>query len=136
MPAGTCDPATRGQAFSVLQLAVANGDVMLTIRFGWDGVSVRPNCDGPLINGTGVASNRWAVQAQNLSQTTYYAHTIRKNGQLARYTLGPGATGNVTVAQASANGYTAASDFGSLSMSTDPNPPAELVQAAKAAAKG
>lgn len=37
MPAGTCDPATRGEAFNVLQLSVANGDVTVTVRYGWDG---------------------------------------------------------------------------------------------------
>lgn len=68
MPTGTCDPATRGDAFNAvtLELPLPNqsGSVLVDIRFGWDGVSVRPDCDGPVSrirtrnNGTQTA---WAL---------------------------------------------------------------------------
>ena len=39
MPVGTCDPATRSQPYNVIQIAEGNGDVFITIRYGWDGRS-------------------------------------------------------------------------------------------------
>ena len=52
MPIGTCDPATRGDTFNATQLEKPlpnlSGSVLVDIRWGWDGVSVRPNCDGPV----------------------------------------------------------------------------------------
>ncbi len=52
MPIGTCDPATRGQAYNAVTLEKpapnGSGSVLIDIHFGWDGVSVRPNCNGPV----------------------------------------------------------------------------------------
>jgi hypothetical protein len=193
MPVGTCDPATRGELFNVRQIAKANGDVQLTVRFGWDGRPVAGvgivsgsaaltaptgsftaedlgrgitgtgipagalitavvsgssaamdvpatatgsitatvgsarnspgGCDGPLVNGTGPASNRWAVRAESTSGVPWYAHTTRKNGQPVTYTLNPGQVVNVSAQQAAAGGYTLASDFGGLDLTTDPTHP-------------
>lgn len=124
MPAGTCDPATRGEAFNVQELSVANGDVTLTVRYGWDGVSTRETgCDGPLINGTGPAANRWAIRAVNNSATTYYAHTVGRRGQPRRYTLAAGATETVGATAAANAGYETIGDIESLTISSSPNPP-------------
>lgn len=125
MPIGTCDPATRGDAFNVQELSVANGDVTLTVRYGWDGVSTRETgCDGPLVNGTGPASNRWAIQAvNNTAGTTYYAHTVGKRGQPRVVTLDPGVTAKYTAQQAANNGFETISDLENLTLSTSPNPP-------------
>ena len=120
MPAGTCDPATRGDAFNVSQLAVGNGDVFVTIRFAWDGTSVRPDCDGPLVNGTGQVSNRWAVSYLNAGQTTYYMHTTGKNGVARTLRLDPGASGTLTAQQAASQGYVNASDCVNLTLTTEP----------------
>lgn len=121
MPAGTCDPATRGDAFNVMQLAVGNGDVMVTIRYGWDGVSTRATgCDGPLVNGTGLAANRWAVQFQNLGATTYYLHTVGRNGTPHVFTLNGGASGTLTAAQAATQGFVNRSDCDDLELTTTP----------------
>ena len=56
MPIGTCDPASRGESYNELDLAVAlpdgSGQVLITCRYTWDGVSTRyvaPGCDGPVI---------------------------------------------------------------------------------------
>ena len=120
MPTGTCDPATRGQAFNVLQLAIGNGDVFVTIRYGWDGVSTRDTgCDGPLVNGTG-SGNVWAVSYTNAGQTTYYMHTVGKNGQARTLTLNPGASGTLTKTQAASAGYVNRSDCDDLSLTTEP----------------
>lgn len=121
MPAGTCDPATRGDLFNVLQMAVGNGDVMVTIRYGWDGTSTRDTgCDGPLVNGTGPASNRWAVAYQNLGGTTYYLHTTGRNGQPHTFTLGPGASGTLTAQQAASQGFATRLDCDDLTLTTTP----------------
>lgn len=65
MPIGTCDPATRGDAFNTMELAGGvNASVVVTVRFGWDGVSVRPDCDGPVrdlrVRNTGTDTH-WAL---------------------------------------------------------------------------
>lgn len=53
MPIGTCDPATRGEAYNEVALEYPlpnrSGSVLAEIRYEWDGVSVRPDCDGPII---------------------------------------------------------------------------------------
>ena len=52
MPVGTCDPASRGEAFNVMALEKpapnGSGAVLTEVRYGWDGVSVKPGCDGPV----------------------------------------------------------------------------------------
>ena len=122
MPVGTCDPASRGELFNVFEQAQGgSGEVLLTVRYGWDGVSNREGgCDGPLVNGSGPASNRWAVRAQNTGSVTYYAHTVTKSGQPRTYTLVAGATETVTAAQAANNGYGLRSDFDELVLTTEP----------------
>lgn len=168
MPVGTCDPATRGDPYNVTQLAVADGTVMVTIRYGWDGTSTRtgqqytvqavdtldsiatqfgvtvadltdwndlpdttvtagqvlavsrPGCDGPLVNGTGQASNRWAVSYTNAGQTTWYMHTVGKRGQPRVLTLAPGVSGTLTAQQAANAGYATISDCYDLSLTTTP----------------
>lgn len=67
-PSGTCDPATRGQTYNQVTLEIplpnGSGSVLIDSRFGWDGTSVRPNCDGPTqsirTRNTGTQS-AWAV---------------------------------------------------------------------------
>lgn len=118
MPAQqSCDPAAYGRTFNVLMLDVQG--VSIEVRWNWDGVSVYPECDGPLVN-SGSGPNRYAIRVVNPTGNTFYAHTTRKNGQPATYTLNPGQTVNITAAQASSNGYTKISDFADLSLSTTP----------------
>lgn len=120
MPVGTCDPATRGDPYNVLQLAVGNGDVFVTIRYGWDGVSTRETgCDGPLVNGTG-GGNVWAISYLNAGQTTYYMKTVGRNGQPRTLTLNPGASGTLTKNQAASAGYVNVSDCDNLTLTTTP----------------
>jgi hypothetical protein len=62
MPIGTCDPASRGEQWNVMEMQVPIGDGVVRIwcQYGWDGVSQRPDCDGPLnalrVSNTGTAS--------------------------------------------------------------------------------
>lgn len=120
MPIGTCDPATRGDPYNVIQLAVGNGDVMVTIRYDWDQISTRDTgCDGPLVNGTGIG-NTWAVAYVNAGETTYYMHTTGRNGQSRTFTINPGANGTITKSQAAAQGYVNRSDVDNLTLTTEP----------------
>jgi hypothetical protein len=52
VPIGTCDPASRGDAYNQVAEEVplpnGSGSVLIDGRWDWDGVSVRPNCDGPV----------------------------------------------------------------------------------------
>src|SRR5580765_5514442 len=54
MPIGTCDPATRGEAFNEDTVEQPNpngsGSVLANIRWDWDGVSQKPTCNGPVIS--------------------------------------------------------------------------------------
>lgn len=53
MPIGTCDPASRGDAYNQLAMEVpapdSSGSVLVDCHYGWDGVSVRPTCNGPVL---------------------------------------------------------------------------------------
>jgi hypothetical protein len=121
MPAGTCDPATRGEPYNVQQMSKGNGKVTITVRYGWDGVSVKETgCDGPLINGTGVVANRWAVQVVNNDTVPWWVHTIGKRGQPRNYQFDAGSTTKFTANQAGNNGYDTISDFDSLTLTTSP----------------
>jgi len=72
MPSGTCDPASRGEASNQLTVEVPNpngsGAVLIDIRYGWDGVSVRPNCEGPVLS----------LRTRNLSNSTAWANLPNK----------------------------------------------------------
>jgi hypothetical protein len=46
----SCDPGVGN--YNVTQLSKDNGRAMITIRSTWDGVSVWPNCDGPIVDVT------------------------------------------------------------------------------------
>lgn len=47
MPQGTCDPGL--SLFNETVLSKDNGRVTITIRWSWDGVSVWPDCTGPIV---------------------------------------------------------------------------------------
>lgn len=69
MPIGTCDPASRGDAFNITETAEGGGDILITIRWGWDGVSTRETgCDGPIQD----------IRVRNVSTITYYAQLPNK----------------------------------------------------------
>jgi len=123
MPVGTCDPASRGDAFNSLTLSMGNGNVTVEVRYGWDGVSTRDTgsgCDGPLVNGTGVQSNRWAIRVTNNDTISWYVRTIGRRGQPHNIEFTPGSVTTYTATQASNAGYDSFSDFAELTLSTSP----------------
>lgn len=92
MPApGTCDPATRGEAFNETALEYplpdGTGSVLIVIRYGWDNVSVRPECDGPVIS----------IHTRNTGASTAWAILINKKKGNPWVQVDPGT--DVTVAQ-------------------------------------
>ena len=97
MPNGTCDPATRGDAFNIMELAAgSNASVVVTVRYGWNGTSVKPNCDGPVkdlrVRNTGAATH-WALLPAKKNGDLWVAipagtdSTISSPGQLANLGL-------------------------------------------------
>jgi hypothetical protein len=121
MPIGTCDPASRGAAFNEMALSQGEGKVTIDIRYGWDGVSTKETgCEGPLVNGTGPAANRWAVRVTNSDTQSWYVHTLGKRGQPRDYEFAAGTVTTFTANQASNNGFATISDFEELLLTTSP----------------
>lgn len=119
MPEGTCDPASRGQAYNETSMAQGyNGEVQITFRFGWDGVSVRPDCVGPVT---------YILGTNNSTTTTYYAHMKGRRNNPITISLAPGETKEETNRQRIRNlGLETNQDVEGLSITTDPNPPPDL----------
>lgn len=117
MPAGTCDPASRGMAYNEGTYAVDNGAVVVTYRYGWDGTSTIDSdtgCVGPMLLLSG--SNRSAV--------TYYAHFQGRKGTWRRVQLNPGQTVTYDkTGQLKQAGFNDNTDLDGLRITTDPNPP-------------
>lgn len=119
-PPGSCDPASRGDAYNVTEMAVANGLVDIIARYGWDGVSTRETgCDGPFVNGTG-AGNKWAIQVTNNDTVSWFVNTVGKRGQPRHLELLPGVVNQYTATQAANNGYQTISDLDTLSITQTP----------------
>lgn len=84
MPSGTCDPASRGDAYNQVAEEVpapdGSGSVLIDCRFGWDGVSVMPNCDGPT----------QSIRTRNTSSQTAWASLPNKKSGSAWIQIDPG----------------------------------------------
>lgn len=119
MGTGTCDPASRGDSYNSQTLSMGNGQVTIDIRYGWDGVSVLPDCEGPLVNGSG-SGNVWAIRVTNNDSVSWWVHTIGKRGQPRNIQFTPGSVTTYTKNQAASNGYDTISDFAELTLTTSP----------------
>jgi hypothetical protein len=118
----TCDQAARGLPYNTMGLYEDLGGgvtLQITVRWTWDGVSVWPDCDGPLANGSG-SVGKWAVQAVNTGTGPAYLHTAKKDGTPVTFTLNAGQTQNITAAQAANFGYSVLTDFGNMTLTTTP----------------
>jgi hypothetical protein len=102
MPLGTCDPASRGQAYNEFETAFYGGAVIVKGRYGWDGVSTKATgCDGPLLR----------LQGINTSPTnTYWAWFLGRNGQARSIQMAPGFNQVVQGATLANNGFVNYSD--------------------------
>jgi hypothetical protein len=117
MPIGTCDPATRGQTNNMAEVDFTFDDqvlVKLIILFGWDGVSVKPNCDGPLTS----------IQGINLSATaTYYGWFLSKSGTARSITMPPGFNQTIINPQLRNQGFRNYSDTDGIDVTDSPISP-------------
>ena len=97
MPAGTCDPATRGEPYNQLFQAVANGEVEIEVRYGWDGPRSAPNVQltngsptitraagglqdtdqGRTISGTGIPAGALIAAVVSATQATMSANATQ-----------------------------------------------------------
>lgn len=102
MPAGTCDPASRGATYNEFEVDWFEGAVVIKGRFGWDGVSTKATgCDGPLSQLTGINTT---------PDTTYYAWFLGKNGVARSIQMPPGFNQTVTNPQLRNQGFRNYSD--------------------------
>lgn len=101
---GSCDPSP--EPFNIIEYADNNGLVVITVRWSWDGVSVYPDCDGPIQDITAVNNGTvpWTIQAPSL-----------RNGKTGRtFSLNPGQTVTVSGNKLSQAGLSLASDVGEI----------------------
>lgn len=118
MPGGTCDPASLGYTFwETSQAQGPNGEVLVTFRYGWDGVSVKPNCIGPVSY----------VKGTNTGSVTYYVHMKGRRGNPVTISLAPGETKEEDRRQQLRNlGLNTNEDIEGLTITDSPTLPADL----------
>lgn len=103
MPKGSCDPGPGN--VNTLELAKGNGTVSITVHYGWDGTSVVPNCDGPIVD----------IRLRNLGNDTWIVQL--PNGRLAKNRpILPGTDQTFTGAQAASIGLETAADIAGLTL--------------------
>jgi hypothetical protein len=106
------------------------GPVNVKYRYGWDGTSTRETtgCVGSLIQGTGVASNRWAIRVENTSPTaTWYVHFSGRKGAPKVIDVPPGFVGAFNVAQSASRGFADSTDVEGLRITQSSTPPSDLI---------
>lgn len=112
MPIGTCDPATRGDAYNSFELVI-NG-VAIWGRYGWDGVSTRETgCDGPLIR----------IWARNDAPTVKYAWFEGRRGQPKSIQIPVGYDGSLSAAQLAQRGFESKQDIEGLTITDSADVP-------------
>ena len=111
MPIGTCDPASRGAAYNEFDLEINH--VRVWGRFGWDGVSVRPDCDGPLIR----------IWARNDAGVTKYAWFQGRKGQPKSLEMVPGFNDSWGAAVLANRGFASYQDIEGLIITDSPDVP-------------
>lgn len=118
MPGGTCDPASLGYAYwETSQAQGPNGEVLVTFRYGWDGVSVKPDCVGPVSY----------VKGTNTGAVTYYVHLKGRRGTVRTIALEPGQTLEESRRPVLRNlGLETNQDVEGMAITTDPTPPTNL----------
>lgn len=111
---GNCNPAPA--SFNEQTQVKGNGAILVEARYGWDGVSVFPDCDGPLIR----------VRVTNTTQNqTWYAVFPRPRRPQAPpivITFAPGFQQIYSPAQLSAVGLDTINDLSDYDLTqTNPN---------------
>ena len=78
MTKGSCDPAP--EPYNVMEMSEGGGDMLVRILWSWDGISVWPQCAGPIVSG----------RIWNTGTRTWYAHFIGRRGQPRTIAIPPG----------------------------------------------
>lgn len=105
---GNCDPAP--DPYNIQRMTKGNDTVLIEIRYGWDGVSVYPECAGPIIR----------IRVTNTGDETWYAHVEGRKGQPRTIAIEPGAARNYTGAQLASVGIETLDDLAGLSLTRTP----------------
>lgn len=104
-----CNPAP--DPYHVVQYSKGNGEVFVEVGYGWDGISVFPNCQGPLVG----------ARVSNLSQTrTWYAVFTRPRGGVRVITFAPGTVQTYSAAQLSSVGLDTREDINAFALTLTP----------------
>jgi hypothetical protein len=109
---GSCDHNARGEAFNEIALQInlpdGSGSVLVDCRYTWDGTSVWPACDGPVIY----------LQTRNTGTSPAWAMLPDKKRSPLWVQLDPGTDVTVTQKGTLSNlGLSAATDVRSVAFS-------------------
>lgn len=105
---GSCDPAP--DPYNVITMTKGNGTVTIDVRWTWDGVSVFPNCAGPILR----------IRVTNTGDQTWYAHVERRRGGTRTIAIEPGAAQNYTGTQLANAGIETLADLDELTLTLTP----------------
>lgn len=99
----TCNPSP--DTFNTEIIAKGNGLVIITMNYGWDGVSVFPNCAGPIISARiqNMGPDTWMLRLPNGKQS--------KNNPVV-----PGTDATLTGSQLTALGVTQLADIRDMTL--------------------
>lgn len=114
MPKGNCNPAP--DAYNQQVLALGNGAIQVDAHYGWDGVSVFPDCNGPLLSAH--------VTNATVDQTWYavFPRPRRPKAPPIVITMGPGFDQTYTQQQLSSVGLDTIQDLQDFTLTqTNPN---------------
>ena len=105
---GSCDPAP--DPYNIQSQTKANGEISIEIRYGWDGVSVFPNCAGPILR----------VRVTNTGVQTWYAHLEGRKGKPVTIAIPPGTARNYSGTQLAQVGLVTLDDITDLTLTLTP----------------
>lgn len=105
---GQCDPAP--DPYNIQSQTKGNGEVAIEIRYGWDGVSVWPECAGPVLR----------VRVTNTGTQTWYAHLQGRKARPVTVAIEPGAARNYSGTQLAQVGLVTLDDLSDLTLTLTP----------------
>jgi hypothetical protein len=103
-----CDPSP--EPYNVLEQARGNAEIFVSVRWTWDGVSVYPNCAGPLLN----------ARLQNVGSRTWYAHFLGRKGTPQSVPVPPGTDVTASAAFLAGHGLATLADLDGFHIDLDP----------------
>jgi hypothetical protein len=105
---GQCDPAP--DPYNIQSMTKGNGTVTIEARYGWDGVSVWPECAGPILR----------IRVTNSGTETWYAHLVGRKGTPRTITIAPGVDRTIQGGQLAQVGIETLDDLSDLTLTRIP----------------